>query len=246
MRATAPRLAAWRLSRRGARKLATSSRRSAPSYDRWKPAALARAGPALATVPRLPGLLRAHCSPGARCGDRNGRGGDRARAHRRVASSSASTRAPEMLEGRKALVEARGRDDRDDAPAGRRGATFRFPTAVRRAHLHLPASLRRGSGRDAAELARVVSPAVRSRGSSSVCPAASGGRCGSSTPAWGFPPRAPDRGRLARRRAFLGPWIRDRHADAGSRLSSLARGRDRGRAGERLRLGGGNVTWGRR
>ena len=222
-----------------------------PSYDRWASRALVRPGPALAPLPRLARSTRARptrCStsrpapPPSRsssCG-------------RRTASSSASTRAPEMLEEgrRRVALAARDRKIRlvgRRAPSRCRSRTgsstrSRSPTCCATSTTR-PATLR--------ELARVVKPGRHDR-RARVRRAArrSGGRSGSS-----------GRASACRRPAaligdgwhevgsFLGPSIREHYEQWP--LAAPARGLAR-RPGiedvqaRRLSLGGGVVTWGRK
>ena len=139
--------AAWPLSRSGTRPHATSSRRSARSYDRWSRLL------SLGQDPRWRRFLvsRVECGPEGSVLD--------------VATGTAAVaielvrqkgcrvvgldQSPEMLARRAGAGRSRGPVRPDHARRGRRGAASVSRRRVRRAHVHVPDPLRRGSGRDA-------------------------------------------------------------------------------------------------
>ena len=180
---------------------------------------------------------------------------------RAPARSRSSSRAERLLRRRRrpepgdarggATARRRGRARRPD-PA-RRGRAEELPfedALVRRAHVHLPAPLRRRPGGDAARArARRAARAGRSRRSSSASRAALARAPGSSTSGVGLPlagraisPGWHEVGRLPRAEH---PRASTRATRSPRLARALARRRDRGRPLRRLSLGGGVVIWGR-
>ena len=125
-----------------------------PTLRPLRVAALVRAGPALAALPRLAHRRRAR-RPRARRRDRHRRGRARARPaegllrRRRRPERRRCSRRPRRVALARRRVELVAGERRVAAVRRRR---------VRRAHVHLPPPLRRRPGRDAARAARVVRP----------------------------------------------------------------------------------------
>ena len=153
-------------------------RAARPALRPLRRAALVRPGPALAALPRLAHRRRADRHR-ARRRHRDGARSRSSSCARRTATSSASTRAPEML------------DDGPRRRARRRGEKIRLEQgdarslpfedgAVRRADVHLPPALRRRPGRDAARAGARRAPGRDDRRARvRRARAASGGRSGS-------------------------------------------------------------------